>query len=179
VSEDVAIAQIATAITTIFYAAVFAIGYFLLIRGNKQVLAEMREQRISGGRPRVLIEARYANLPRVDLVARNSGVGAARNITFELSNPLVSSDGFVVSDLAYLRRGMDFLGPGEEVACVWDELDPLLATLREKGLEDGIAVRVRYTDLGNQAYDHQLRINPLLYEETRLIPPADAASPRS
>ena len=42
-SEDVAIAQIVTAITTVFYAAVFAIGYYLLIRGNRKTFREMRE----------------------------------------------------------------------------------------------------------------------------------------
>jgi hypothetical protein len=50
-SEDVAIAQIVTAITTVFYAAVFAIGYYLIIRGNRQTLREMRQERLSGGRP--------------------------------------------------------------------------------------------------------------------------------
>ena len=56
-SEDVAIAQIVTAITTIvFYAAVFAIGYYLIIRGNRQTLREMRQERLSGGRPQVIVE---------------------------------------------------------------------------------------------------------------------------
>jgi hypothetical protein len=50
VSEDVAIAQIVTVITTVFYAAVFAIGYYLIIRGNRQTLREMRQERLSGGR---------------------------------------------------------------------------------------------------------------------------------
>jgi len=38
VHEDVDIAQIVTAITTIFYAGVFAIGYYLLIKGNRETL---------------------------------------------------------------------------------------------------------------------------------------------
>ena len=33
-SEDVAIAQIVTAITTVFYAAVFTIGYYLMIKAT-------------------------------------------------------------------------------------------------------------------------------------------------
>jgi hypothetical protein len=80
VSEDVAIAQIVTAITTAFYAGVFAIGYCLLIKGNRQTLTEMREQRISGGRPQVIIQARYDRLPMVDLVVRNFGAGVAKDI---------------------------------------------------------------------------------------------------
>ena len=56
-SEDVAIAQIVTAITTVFYAAVFAIGYYLMIKGNRKTLREMREERLSGGRPQAIVEA--------------------------------------------------------------------------------------------------------------------------
>jgi hypothetical protein len=53
VSEDVSIAQIVTTITTVFYAGVFAIGYYLLIKGNRETLRETREQRISGAWPQV------------------------------------------------------------------------------------------------------------------------------
>jgi predicted phage tail protein len=63
VSEDVGIAQIVTAITTVFYAAVFAIGYSLIIRGIRQLLAEMRRERLSGGRPQVIVEMGLLNLP--------------------------------------------------------------------------------------------------------------------
>ncbi len=55
-SEDVAIAQIVTAIITVFFAVVFAIGYYLLIKVTRETLRKMREQRISGGRPQVTIE---------------------------------------------------------------------------------------------------------------------------
>ena len=54
-SEDVATAQIVTAIITVFYALIFAIGYYLLIKANRETLREMREQRISGGRTQVTI----------------------------------------------------------------------------------------------------------------------------
>ena len=61
-SEDVAIAQIVTAIITVFYAVVFAIGCHLLIKANRETLRKMREQRISGGRPQVTIEAHSGQL---------------------------------------------------------------------------------------------------------------------
>ena len=78
VSEDVAIAQIVTAVTTVFYAAVFAIGYYLMIKGNRETLQEMREERLSGGRPQVVIEAGLLNLPIVELVVRNASGGPRR-----------------------------------------------------------------------------------------------------
>ena len=48
-SRDVAMAQIATAITTIFYSLVFAIGYYLVVKGNGALLRETRREHRSGG----------------------------------------------------------------------------------------------------------------------------------
>jgi len=59
----------------------------VLIKGNREILSEMREQRISGGRPQVSIQARYDRLPMVDLVVRNVGAGAAKDITLAFSDP--------------------------------------------------------------------------------------------
>jgi hypothetical protein len=76
VSVDVSIAQIVTAIITVFYAEVFAIGYYIMIRGNRQVLLEMREERLSGGRPQVIVETSLLNLPIVEFVVRNVSGGS-------------------------------------------------------------------------------------------------------
>jgi hypothetical protein len=136
----------------------------------------MREQRISGGRPQVIVQARYDRLPMVDLVVRNFGAGAAKDITFAFSDPLEDSTGFVLSELPYLKEGMSFLGPGEEVACAWDNLDTLARALREKGHKRGIVVKVRYDDLAGEAYETEWRINPLIYEHNRHVLPHDHQS---
>jgi hypothetical protein len=107
----------------------------------------------------------------VDLVVRNFGAGAAKDITFAFSDPLEDSTGFVLSELPYLKEGMSFLGPGEEVACAWDNLDDLARSLREKGHKRGIVVKVRYEDLAGEAYETEWRINPLIYEHNRHVLP--------
>ena len=56
-TRDLAVAQTVTAAAPAFYAAVSAIGHYVALRGNRETLGEMREERPSGGRPRVLIEA--------------------------------------------------------------------------------------------------------------------------
>ena len=170
VTEGVDIAQIITAITTVFYAAVFAIGYYLLIKGNQQTLKEMREQRISGERPQVILQARYDRLPMVDLVVRTFGGGVAKEITFAFSCPIEDSTGFVLSELPYLKEGIGFLGPGEEVACVWDDLENLASSLRDKGHKRGILVKVSYEDLAGESYETEWRINPLIYENKWHVP---------
>ncbi len=164
------LAQLITAITTVFYAGVFALGYYLMIQSNQQTLKEMREERLSGGRPQLIVEARYSRFPKVDLIVRNITGGVAKDITFDFSAPMEDSKGFVLSELPYFREGMNFLGPGEEIACTWDDLEPLIASLKNKGLNKGITVRVTYKDLGGEHYETAWQINPLLYEGNRFIP---------
>jgi hypothetical protein len=167
VSVDVSIAQIVTAITTVFYALVFAIGYYMIIKGNREVLREMREERLSGGSPQVIVETSFLNLPIVEFVVRHASGGVAKDITFEISDSIEDSSGFVISDLRYLREGIPLLGSGERVRCLWDHFDRLMPSLREKGLHEGIAVKVSYKDLTGESYTSEWRINPLLYEGLR------------
>ena len=164
------LAQLIIAITTVFYAGVFALGYYLMIQGNQQTLKEMREERLSGGRPQVIVEAHYSRFPKVDLIVRNITGGVAKDITFDFSAPMEDSTGFVLSELPYFREGMNFLGPGEEIACTWDDLEPLIASLKNKGLNKGITVTVTYKDLGGEYYETAWQINSLLYEGNRFIP---------
>jgi hypothetical protein len=96
--------------------------------------------------------------------------GVAKDITFAFSAPIEDSRGFVLSELPYFREGMNFLGPGEEIVCTWDDLEPLIASLRNKGLNKGITVTVSYKDLAGEHYETAWQINPLLYESNRFIP---------
>jgi hypothetical protein len=163
------LAQIITAITTVFYSGVFALGYYLMIQGNHEMVRELREQRLSGGRPQVIVEARYSRLPVIDLVVKNVSGGVAKDIKFDFSAPLEDSSGFVISDLPYFREGMHFLGPSEEVACMWDDLDSLVASFRQKELNKGVTVTVSYQDLAEESHQTDWHINPLLYEGNRHV----------
>ena len=163
------LAEIIVAITTVFYSGVFALGYYLMIQSNQGMVRELREQRLSGGRPQVIVEARYSRLPVIDLVVKNVSGGVAKSIKFDFSAPLEDSSGFVISDLPYFREGMHFLGPSEEVACVWDDLDSLVASFRQKELNKGVTVTVSYQDLAEGSHQTDWQINPLLYEGNRYV----------
>ncbi|MDQ4004603.1 MAG: hypothetical protein M3259_12355 [Actinomycetota bacterium] len=104
--------QIVTAASNIVFAGVVGIGYYLLIRVSRETLHEMREARAAAGRLQIIVDADYSRLPMVDAVVRNLGGGAARDIEFEFSSPMVSSTGFVLSDLNYFRARMNLLGAG-------------------------------------------------------------------
>jgi hypothetical protein len=86
------------------------------------------------GRPLVIVQEDYESLPELDVAMRNVSEGAARDIEFEFSVPIKSSNGFVVSDLPYFKYGLDFLPPHGEITCYWDELDSLLPFLESKDL---------------------------------------------
>lgn len=164
-----AIAQISTAVLEFLFVVVMSIGYYFLFRVGRDTLREMRAQRTAVGRPQVIVDDDYDRLPEVDVVVRNVSQGAARDVTFEFSSPIESSEGFVVSDLPHFKQGMDFLAPGGEISCHWDHLDALLPFLRQKGLEGGIVVTTTYWDMAGEQYASRWRLNPFVYESRRYV----------
>lgn len=166
------VAQLAAAASNVALTVVFAIGYYVIIKQNRemlqqnqQVLSEMRISRAARGRPQIIVEADYTYLPQVYVLVRNVGGGSAQNIGFEFSAPLVSSTGLTLSELSFFKHGMDFLESGEELRSLWDDFNDLVGVLRESGLQDGVTVTVRYRDLAGGSYEDTWNINPLLYEE--------------
>lgn len=167
--DVVTIAQIVTSVTNTLFVIVLAAGYYYTWRVSQNTLEEMRAQRTAMGRPLVIVQEDYDSLPELDLAIRNVSEGAARDIEFEFSAPIESSNGFLVSDLPYFKYGLDFLPPNGEITCYWDELDSLLPFLESKDLQNGIHVTTRYKDLSGASYQSQWRLNPFLYKDTRLV----------
>ena len=90
----VSIAQIASAIGTVGLTILF--GFLLLVfrkqvAVNSDTLPEMQESRLAQERPQVIVIAEYRQRRVIEVVVRNIGRGAAKNITFEFSAPLESS----------------------------------------------------------------------------------------
>jgi hypothetical protein len=167
--DIVTLAQIINSVTNLLFVIVLAAGYCFTWRVSQSTLGEMRAQRTAMGRPLVIVQEDYESLPELDVAMRNVSEGAARDIEFEFSVPIKSSNGFVVSDLPYFKYGLDFLPPHGEITCYWDELDSLLSFLESKDLRNGIHVTVRYKDLTGDSYQSQWRLNPFLYKDTRLV----------
>ena len=167
--DIVTLAQVVTSVTNLLFVIVLAAGYYFTWRVSQTTLEEMRAQRTAMGRPLVIVQEDYESLPELDVAIRNVSEGAARDIEFEFSEPIESSNGFVVSDLPYFKYGLDFLPPNGEITCYWDELASLLPFLDSKDLRNGIHVTVSYKDLTGDSYQSHWRLNPFLYKDTRLV----------
>jgi hypothetical protein len=99
-----------------------ALGTLALAGLAFRQVEELRETRIAQERPQIIVDADYYTDQRVNVVVRNIGKGAAKDITFEFSAPMVSSlsqrEGSEippVNELEYFKRGIDFLAPGAEI----------------------------------------------------------------
>ena len=167
--DIVTLAQVVTSVTNLLLVIVLAVGYYFTWRVSQTTLEEMRSQRTAMGRPLVIVQEDYESLPELDVAIRNVSEGAARDIEFQFSAPIESSNGFVVSDLPYFKYGLDFLPPQGEITCYRDELDSLLPYLESKDLQNGIHVTVRYKDLSDAQYQSQWKLNPFLYKDTRIV----------
>ena len=66
-------AQIGSSVSNVILILVFGIGYYYLYRVSRETLREMRESRVTEGRPQVLVYADYSRIPEVDLVVMNTG----------------------------------------------------------------------------------------------------------
>src|ERR671932_111818 len=94
------IAQVANPLLQLVFIGVIGFGYYFSVRATKRMVEEMREEhQVGGGRPLITVSEDYATLPNLNILVQNSGGGPAKNISFEFSTPIESSDGFVVSDL--------------------------------------------------------------------------------
>src|SRR5215207_7895538 len=168
--DATAIAQIANPFIQTVFIVVMGLGYFFTIRNLRSQVQEMNQARTTGGRPLIIVTEDYENLPTVHLAVQNVGHGPAKNITFEFSSPVESSDGFVLSDLAFFEEGITSLAPGGRIVCYWDELGNLQPMYQEGGrLDRGITVTVSYQDITGGSYSHDWEIDPMLYQGLRTI----------
>ena len=160
--------ELVTPLAQIVSAVAVAVGYLLLIKNQREMIREHQEVRTAGGRPQVVVTADHSHLPDIYVVVRNFTQSPAKDVTFDFSAPVESSDGYVLSDLPYFKRGLPFLAPEGEVTCYWDSMPSLVPLLKEKGLKNGIAVTTRYKDLAEESYQTRWKLNPLLYEGARI-----------
>jgi hypothetical protein len=114
---------------------VMGLGYYSTIRNLRSQVQETSQARCTGGRPLIILTEDYENLPTINLIVQNVGSGPA-NITFEFPSPVESSDGFVLSDLAFFDEGITSLAPGDSIVCYWDELANLQPMYQEGGRLD-------------------------------------------
>ncbi len=132
------------------------------------MVEEMREARIAQERPHVIVDTDHSEPSMVDVVLRNIGKGAAKDITFEFSANMEAPESIdnplwvPVNEQPYFSRGLDYLAPGAELRCFWGSMQTLPNLLRERGLQDGITITSKYKSLTGEQYETQWTVNPLL-----------------
>ena len=158
------IIQAVASVANVLSVMVLGVGYYFMVRLYREWLHQRELTRTAGGRPLIVVVASYDHLPDVDLVVRNFTQAPAKKVSFEFSAPVEGPDGTVLSELPYLKEGLSFLEPGASISRPWGHLRDLAPLLREKGLEAGIGVTVRYKDLAGERYESEWRLHPLLFE---------------
>jgi hypothetical protein len=136
------------------------LGYYSSIRNLWSQVQEMSQARCTGGRPLIIVTEDHENLPTINLTVQNVGSGPA-NITFEFSSPVESSDGFVLSDLAFFDERITSLALCDRIVCYWDELENLQPMYQEGRLEWDIMVTVSYQYIAGGSYSHDWEIGPM------------------
>ena len=147
------IAQILSSLAT------FVVAAGILYQGR-----EARKARDDQDRPQIIVDADYTGRFTTNIVVRNIGHGMAKNITFEFSAPIETTSGEDITELPYLKHGINFMAPQTDIASVWDSYQNVVQNLRAKGLTQGITITTKYEGRNGETYETEWTINPLLLE---------------
>ncbi len=139
--------------------ATFVVAAGILYQGR-----EARKARNDEDRPQVIVDADYTGRFTTNLVIRNIGHGVARNITFDFSAPIETTEGRDLTELPYFKHGINFMAPQTDLPTVWDSYQNVVQNLRDKGLMEGITIIAKYEDRQGEHYETEWTINPLLLE---------------
>lgn len=114
------------------------------------------------------MDADYRRRGLVDIMIKNVGRGAAKDIRFEFSGPLPTRLGmFPGKDLADLREepifrdGLDYIAADAEIRMIWDGSVGFWQFLKEQGVDEGIRVTSSFKSLNDNPDSTTWIINPL------------------
>jgi hypothetical protein len=151
--------DIATTAQLLSSFATFIVALGILYQGR-----QARKSRDDQDRPQIIVDADYTGRFTTNIVVRNIGHGMAKNITFEFSAPIETTSGEDITELPYLKHGINFMAPQTDLPAVWDSYQNVVQNLRAKGLTQGITITSRYEDRNGESYETEWTINPLLLE---------------
>ena len=151
--------DIATAAQLLSSFATLVVASGILYQGR-----QARKARDDQFRPQIIVDADYTGRFTTNIVVRNIGGGAAKDITFEFSASLESTSGADITELPYFKHGINFMAPQTDLASVWDSYQNVVQNLKDKGLMEGITITSKYKGLNGEYYETEWTINPLLLE---------------
>jgi hypothetical protein len=151
--------DIATTAQLLSSLATFVVAAGILYQGR-----EARKARDDQDRPQIIVDADYTGRFTTNIVVRNIGHGMAKNITFEFSAPLETTEGSDITEMPYFKHGINFMAPQTDLPTVWDSYQNVVENLRAKGLTQGVTITSKYEDRNGESYETEWTINPLLLE---------------
>ncbi len=92
--------DIATAAQILSSFATLVVATGILYQGR-----EARKARDDEDRPQIIVDADYTGRFTINIVVRNIGHGMAKNITFEFSAPMETTEGRDITELPYFKHG--------------------------------------------------------------------------
>lgn len=127
---------------------------------TSQMVREMKQAREEERRPYVYVDFLFdANI--IFLTIKNAGRNGAKNIKFNFSEPLISSDKRKISEIKLFKDGIDFLPPDKEIK-TWFDMAP---SFYKSGLPTSYEVEVIYKDVvSNKWYSEKFRLDLETYK---------------
>ena len=151
--------DLATAAQLLSSFATLVVALGILYQGR-----QARKARDDQDRPQIIVDADYTGRFTTNIVVRNIGNGAAKDVSFEFSAPIQTTSGQDITEMPYFEHGINFMAPQTDLVAVWDSYQNVVQNLRDKGLTEGITITSKYEGRNGESYETTWTINPLLLE---------------
>jgi hypothetical protein len=135
-----------TAIATTFYALLT----YILVSETRKMRKAQTEPEIS-----ITIQPSEESINYIDIVIENIGMGSARNIRFEVISDFEGEEGMFVSNIGYIKNGLDYFAPKQKLAFY---ITKMFENYEEK-ITKCLEIKVIYYDKTNKKYDPTFKIN--------------------
>ena len=121
------------------------------------LLQESKKMRLLQNQPRVSItfEPEGDQINLIDLVIKNTGLGPAYDLYFELQSDFEILEDARLSEVGLIKNGLSHLGPQQEFRF----LLAVLYSINKEKLKQPIFITVRYKDAANTPYSNTFVIN--------------------
>lgn len=146
-----------------FFNSTIALATILYAFLTYILVSETSKMRKAQTEPEISITAQpsewYINL--IDMVIENIGLGSARNIHFEVISDFECEKGKFVSNIGYIKSGLDYFAPKQKLTFFLTSLDENFEEKKTKC----IVIKASYQDKTNEHYYRTFTINFSQFED--------------
>jgi len=137
------------------------------VNATRETVSEMKAAREVQERPYIIVDVETPRGWIIAVKAENVGNGAAKDVRFKFDPPMVSSQGYNLSEVGLFKQGLDFFPAGKQISTFFDSAP---AYFKDDTRPVVFDVAISYADATeDRKYESTIRLDLSAYKELRFL----------